>query len=74
MSPFEFFSTLDVNYSGKISKIEFKTGLQAYGVDINNREFEQLWKMIKKPIKRINIKSKQEELKSSMRSRASRGS
>ena len=27
MSPFEFFCTLDVNFSGKVSQIEFKTGL-----------------------------------------------
>lgn len=73
MSPFEFFSTLDVNYSGKISKIEFKTGLQSIGLEINNKEFDQLWKMIKKPNKKIAIR-KQEEILSSRRSRGSRAS
>jgi len=34
LSPFEFFCNLDVNLSGKISKIEFKTGLQSFGVSI----------------------------------------
>jgi hypothetical protein len=32
MSPFEFFCTLDVNGSGRISKIELKTGMQALGI------------------------------------------
>ena len=32
MSPFEFFCTLDVNSSGRISKIELKTGMQALGI------------------------------------------
>ena len=58
LSPFEFVINLDVNFSGKISKIEYKTGLQAFGINITNKEFENLWKMIKKPIRKINIKDK----------------
>jgi hypothetical protein len=28
------------------------------GISVNNKEFEQLWKMIKKPIKKISLKEK----------------
>lgn len=61
LSPFEFFCNLDVNFSGKISKIEFKTGLQAFGVSVNTKEFDVLWKMIKKPISKIVIGKMKEE-------------
>ncbi len=53
LSPFEFFSTLDVNNSARISKIEFKTGMQSIGIQIGTAEFADLWRMIKKPIKKI---------------------
>ena len=55
MSPFEFYCTLDVNNSGRISKIELKTGMQALGISISTNDFNILWKMIKKPLKK-NIK------------------
>jgi Ca2+-binding EF-hand superfamily protein len=53
MSPFEFFSTLDVNNSCRISKIEFKTGMQSLGIQMTSHEFTDLWKMIKKPVKKM---------------------
>jgi Ca2+-binding EF-hand superfamily protein len=53
MSPFEFFSTLDVNNSARISKIEFKTGMQSLGISMSTSEFNDLWKMIKKPVKKM---------------------
>ena len=55
LSPFEFFCNLDVNLSGKISKIEFKTGLQSFGVSIQSKDFEALWKMIKKPVNKLAV-------------------
>ncbi len=67
LSPFEFFCNLDVNFSGKISKIEFKTGLQAFGVSVNTKEFETLWKMIKKPVSKIAIQKMKEEALGSKR-------
>lgn len=73
LSPFEFFCNLDVNFSGKISKIEFKTGLQAFGVNVTTKEFEALWKMIKKPVSKIAIQKMKDDLaaQSSRRSRRS---
>ena len=62
MSPFEFFINLDVNNSGKISKIEFKTGLQAFGINITNNDFTNLWKLIKKPINKFMVKDKKQDL------------
>jgi Ca2+-binding EF-hand superfamily protein len=53
MSPFEFFSTLDVNNSARISKIEFKTGMQSLGISMSTSEFNDLWRMIKKPVKKM---------------------
>lgn len=53
MSPFEFYSTLDVNNSSRISKIEFKTGMQSLGIQMSQSEFADLWRMIKKPVKKI---------------------
>ncbi len=53
MSPFEFYCTLDVNNSGRISKIELKTGMQSLGIHINSQEFNDLWKMVKKPVKKL---------------------
>jgi len=53
MSPFEFFSTLDVNNSSRISKIEFKTGMQSLGISMSTQEFNDLWRMIKKPVKKM---------------------
>jgi Ca2+-binding EF-hand superfamily protein len=56
MSPFEFYCTLDVNSSGRVSKIELKTGMQALGASINTQDFNDLWKTIKKPTKKIGQK------------------
>lgn len=53
MSPFEFFCTLDVNSSGRISKIELKTGMQALGIAISTPDYNELWKLIKKPVKKL---------------------
>jgi Ca2+-binding EF-hand superfamily protein len=53
MSPFEFFSTLDVNNSARISKLEFKTGMQSLGISMSTSEFNDLWRMIKKPVKKM---------------------
>ena len=53
MSPFEFYCTLDVNNSGRVSKIELKTGMQALGLGISTQEFAELWKMIKKPVRKV---------------------
>jgi hypothetical protein len=53
LSPFEFFGTLDVNFSGRISKIELKTGMQALGIQISTPEFNEMWKMIKKPVSKM---------------------
>jgi Ca2+-binding EF-hand superfamily protein len=56
MSIFEFFCTLDVNMSGSLSKLELKTGAQSQGLTLPTNEFESLWKMIKKPVKKLNLK------------------
>ena len=53
MSPFEFFCTLDVNCSGRVSKIELKTGMQSIAINISTTEFNDLWKMVKKPVKKL---------------------
>jgi Ca2+-binding EF-hand superfamily protein len=53
MSPFEFFSTLDVNNTCRISKLEFKTGMQSLGISMSSSEFSDLWKMVKVPIKKM---------------------
>jgi len=72
ISAFEFFINLDVNLSGKISKIEFKTGVQAFGISINNKEYDSLWKMIKRPVKKLYLKTKEDtQPLSSRRSRVS---
>ena len=62
LSPFEFFGTLDVNFSGRISKIEFKTGMQALGIQISTPEFNEMWKMIKKPVSKMAQEKLNEEL------------
>jgi len=36
MSPFDFFTTLDVNQNCSISKIEFKTGMQSLGIEFTS--------------------------------------
>lgn len=61
MSPFEFFCTLDVNSSGRISKIELKTGMQALGIAISTPDYNELWKLIKKPVKKLGQKKLVEE-------------
>jgi len=53
LSPFEFYSLMDVNNSGSLSKIELKTGMQSIGISITSQEFNEIWKMIKKPTKKI---------------------
>jgi Ca2+-binding EF-hand superfamily protein len=53
LSPFEFYCLLDVNNSGSVSKIELKTGMQSIGISITSHEFNEIWKMIKKPTKKI---------------------
>lgn len=53
MSPFDFFTTLDVNQNCMITKIEFKTGMQSLGIDFNSAEFRYLWSMLKKPVKKM---------------------
>lgn len=62
MSPFEFFCTLDVNGSGRVSKIELKTGMQAIGLQISNNEFKDIWKLLKKPTKKLQNKKLTESL------------
>jgi Ca2+-binding EF-hand superfamily protein len=59
LSPFDFFCTLDVNTSGKISKIELKTGMQALGIQLSSAEFAEMWKMIKKPVKKLKKRVKE---------------
>jgi len=61
MSPFEFYCTLDVNSSGRVSKIELKTGMQALGLSISTQEFNELWRVIKKPNKKMAQKRLVEE-------------
>lgn len=72
MSPFEFFCNLDVNTSGKLSKIEFKTGLQAFGFAVSTKEFDQLWKMIKKPVRKLPTKTNEDDAPLSSRRSTSR--
>ena len=53
MSPFDFFTTLDVNNNGSVTKIELKTGMQSLGIEMSAEEYRQLWKMLKIPVKKI---------------------
>lgn len=59
MSIFEFFCTLDVNLSGGISQLEMKTGIQAMGLNITKKEFDIMWKTVKKPEKKLPVKEDQ---------------
>jgi Ca2+-binding EF-hand superfamily protein len=43
LSIFDFFVQLDVNASGKVSWLEFKTGVQHLGLDMTPDEFRALW-------------------------------
>jgi hypothetical protein len=43
ISIFDFFVRLDTNKSGKVTKLEFKTGIQALNMTITRDEFESLW-------------------------------
>jgi hypothetical protein len=61
MSPFDFFTTLDVNSNGSITKIELKTGMQSLGIEMSGDEYRQLWKMLKKPAKKIGVKGASQE-------------
>lgn len=62
MSPFDFFTTLDVNQNCKISKIEFKTGMQSLGIDFSSPEFRYLWSMLKKPVKKMGQRALLEDI------------
>lgn len=53
MSPFDFFTTLDVNNNGSVTKIELKTGMQSLGIQMSAEEYRQLWKMLKIPVNKI---------------------
>ena len=47
ISIFEFFVSLDVNQSGKVSKLEARTGIQHFGLNMTNTEFQNLWDALK---------------------------
>lgn len=49
ISMYDFFTKLDTNRSGKLSKLELKTGIQTMNLSLNREEFEMLWAMLYKP-------------------------
>ena len=44
MSIFELFCSFDVNLNCRLSKLELKTGIQALGIAVQDREIDILWK------------------------------
>lgn len=50
---FEFFVMLDVNQSGAVSRLEFKTGIQQLGLNTTPSEFKSLWGAVYQPVNRM---------------------
>jgi Ca2+-binding EF-hand superfamily protein len=50
---FEFFVMLDVNLSGSVSRLEFKTGVQQLGLHVTSDEFESLWGAVHRPVNQM---------------------
>jgi Ca2+-binding EF-hand superfamily protein len=56
-SLFEFFVMLDVNQSGTVSRLEFKTGVQQLGLNTTASEFKSLWSAVHRPTNRMQHES-----------------
>jgi hypothetical protein len=45
-----------------LAKIELKTGMQALGIQLTSQEFTELWKTVKKPVKKLKRRAKEGEV------------
>ena len=49
ISLFDFFTKLDSSKSGKLTRLELRTGIQSMGLSFTRKEFDMLWSLLYKP-------------------------
>ena len=49
ISLFDFFTKLDTSKSGKLTRLELRTGIQSMGLSFTRKEFDMLWSLLYKP-------------------------